>query len=253
MGTCCTRCHSHMAVLENHSVSESSVAEDSIIVALHNYPSIGQAELTMRMGDRLTVTTDDGDFMIVKSVTTERESYIPTNYTAKVTHRWLYTRVSRLKAVELLMLPENRNGSFLIRESETNTDCYSLSVLRRDPYSYIDSVKHYRISHLPNGWLFISPGLTFPSMQHLINHYTENADGLCCKLTKPCYIGGLENIRPAPVVIRRPTLNWKNIRRSVIFQQKRTESGHSLVSEGLREAISSYLQMTEDSDLSWDT
>lgn len=41
--------------------------------------------------------------------------------------------------------------------------------------------------------------------------------------------------------------------RSVIFRRKRTESGNSLLSEGLREAISSYLQMTEDSDQSWDT
>lgn len=41
--------------------------------------------------------------------------------------------------------------------------------------------------------------------------------------------------------------------RSVIFRRKRTESDHSLVSEGLREAITSYLQMTEGNDHSWDT
>lgn len=41
--------------------------------------------------------------------------------------------------------------------------------------------------------------------------------------------------------------------RSVIFKRKRTESGNSLVSEGLREAITSYLQMTEGNDHSWDT
>ncbi|KAK7907460.1 hypothetical protein WMY93_016072 [Mugilogobius chulae] len=156
-------------------------------------------------------------------------------------------------AVELLMLPENIDGSFLVRESETNKDCYSLSILRRGPNSYMDSVKHYRISHLPNSWLFISPGLTFPSLQHLIDHYKENVDGLCCQLTNPCYIGGLERIRPTPIVIRKPTINWKDISRSVIFREKRTESSNCLVSEGLREAISSYLQMTEGSDLSWDT
>lgn len=41
--------------------------------------------------------------------------------------------------------------------------------------------------------------------------------------------------------------------RSVIFKRKRTESDNSLVSEGLREAITSYLQMTEGNDHSWDT
>lgn len=40
--------------------------------------------------------------------------------------------------------------------------------------------------------------------------------------------------------------------RSVIFKRKRTESDNSLVSEGLREAISSYLQMTEGNSNSWE-
>ncbi len=54
-------------------------------------------------------------------------------------------------------------------------DCYSLSVLRRTHSSYQDCVKHYRISHLQNGWVYISPGLTFPSLHHLVEHYS----GLC--------------------------------------------------------------------------
>ncbi|XP_072308942.1 src-like-adapter 2 [Eucyclogobius newberryi] len=251
MGTCPTRSHSHM-VLENHSVPESTDIQESIIVALQNYPSIGQTELTMRIGDRLTVTSNDGDFMMVKSLTTECESYIPSKYTAEVTHRWLYTGISRFKAVELLMLPENITGSFLIRESETTKDGHSLSVLRRGSRADLDSVKHYRISHLPNGWVFISPGLTFPSLMRLIDHYTENTAGLCCRLTKPCYICGLDQTRPTPRVIRRPTMNWKDMSRSLIFRQKATDSNDSQVSEGLREAISSYLEMTEDSDLNWD-
>ena len=41
--------------------------------------------------------------------------------------------------------------------------------------------------------------------------------------------------------------------RSAIIRRKRVDSDHSLVSEGLREAISSYLQMTESNDHSWDT
>ena len=41
--------------------------------------------------------------------------------------------------------------------------------------------------------------------------------------------------------------------RSMIFRKKRAESDNSLVSEGLREAITSYLQMTEGHDHSWDT
>lgn len=51
-------------------------------------------------------------------------------------------------------------------------DGYSLSILRRSSSPYHDSVKHYRISCLPNGWFYISPRLTFPSLHHMVEHYS---------------------------------------------------------------------------------
>ncbi|XP_008282171.1 src-like-adapter 2 isoform X2 [Stegastes partitus] len=255
MGTCPIRCHSNRTILENAPESELPDIQESVIVSLHNYPSFGHTDLTMCIGERLTIVSDDGDFMMVRSSTTGRESYIPTNYTAQVTNRWLFTGISRYKAVELLMNPNNQTGAFLIRESETSRDSYSLSILRRSN-SHQDSVKHYRISHLPNGWFYISPGLTFSCLHQLVEHYSESANGLCCRLTVPCFIQGFDSereARPVPTTIRRPTINWKDISRSVILKRKRTESDNSLVSEGLREAISSYLQMTDDNSHSWDT
>ncbi|XP_042352370.1 src-like-adapter 2 [Plectropomus leopardus] len=256
MGTCPIRRQSNRTILENHPEPVSQSLQDSMIVSLCDYPSFERSELTMCIGERLTIISDDGDFMMVRSTTTDQESYIPASYTAKVAHRWLFTGISRYKAVELLMQPNNQSGAFLIRESETNRDCYSLSVLRRANASYLDCVKHYRISKLQNGWFYISPGVTFPSLHHLVEHYSESADGLCSRLTGPCFIQGYDNARearPVPTAIRRPTINWKDISSSMIFKRKRTESDQSLVSEGLREAITSYLQMTEGNDHSWDT
>uniref|UniRef100_A0A674JZR4 Src like adaptor 2 n=1 Tax=Terrapene triunguis TaxID=2587831 RepID=A0A674JZR4_9SAUR len=90
--------------------------------------------------------------------------------------RWLYEGVSREKAEELLLLPCNRSGSFLIRESQTRQGCYSLSV-RRTNHSSWDSIKHYRINRLENGWLYIAPRLTFPSLQELVDYYSGNSPG----------------------------------------------------------------------------
>ncbi|CAG5983943.1 src-like-adapter 2 [Menidia menidia] len=256
MGTCFTRCHSNLTVLENPPDSELPELQESVTVALCNYPTFEDTELTMHMGEKLTVVSDDGDFMMVRSSTTGRQSYIPTNYTAKVAHRWLFTGIQRYKAEELLLHPNNRMGAFLIRESETSRDCHSLSILWRTDLSDRNPVKHYRITHLRNGWVYISPRLTFRSLHHLVQHYSESGDGLCCRLTGPCFIQGLDNPREAravPITVRRPTVNWKEISRSVILKRKRTESDNSLVSEGLREAISSYLQMTQGNDHSWDT
>lgn len=56
-----------------------------------------------------------------------------------------------------------------------SSDCYSLSVLKRTSHPSMDSVKHYRISCLQNSWVYISPGNTFPSLHHLVEHYS----GLC--------------------------------------------------------------------------
>lgn len=253
MGTCFTRCHSNRRVLENQPELPTPRPAESVIVSLYDYPSLEHTELTMRMGERLTIVSDDGDFMMVRSTTTGRESYVPTNYTAKVTDKWLYTGISRYKAEELLKQPSNQTGAFLIRESETNRDSYSLSILRRSSSSDRNPVKHYCISRLENSWVYISPGITFPSLHFLVEHYSEFPDGLCCRLTVPCFISGLDDPRPVPVTVRRPTINWREISRSVILRRKRTESDNSLVSEGLREAISSYLQLTECKDPSWDT
>ncbi|XP_037535202.1 src-like-adapter 2 [Nematolebias whitei] len=254
MGTCFTMCCSSRTILENQPESNTPEPEETFLVSLYDYPSLEHTELTMHMGERLTVVADDGDFMMVRSAVTGRESYISINYTAKVTHRWLFTGISRYKAEELLKHPNNQSGAFLVRESETHRDCYSLSILRRSNSSNLNPVKHYRISHLENSWVYISPGLTFPSLRHLVEHYSDSADGLCCRLTEPCFVLGLDReARPVPITVRIPTINWKDIRRSVILRRKRMESDNALVSDGLREAISSYLQMTECKDDFWDT
>lgn len=52
--------------------------------------------------------------------------------------------------------------------------CYSLSVRRSERAAW-DAVTHYRIHRLDNGWLYIAPRLTFPSLHDLVDHYSGNA------------------------------------------------------------------------------
>ncbi|XP_037257819.1 src-like-adapter 2 isoform X1 [Falco rusticolus] len=221
--------------------------------------------------------------------------------------RWLYEGISRQKAEELLLQPGNRSGSFLIRESQTRQGCYSLSVRRSERASW-DSVTHYRIHRLENGWVYISPGLTFPSLHDLVDHYSGNTlplpstlswggavggntlrltgreggkvaatphlprcpqgwgtgqggtlltlpppcpefgEGLCCALREPC---SMEGARAAPVpampaVVKKPSLNWDKIDSSLLFSEATAPlEEDSPISLGLREAISSYLLVTE--------
>ncbi|XP_061688984.1 src-like-adapter 2 [Syngnathoides biaculeatus] len=257
MGLCPSRCSSDHRALENPPEPPSSVSEEPLIVSLFDFLSFDGTELLMTIGERLGIISDDGNVLRVRSTTTSREMYVPNNYTAKVTQRWLFTGVSRLKAEELLMQPQNHIGGFLIRESETNADCFSLSVRWRVSALYSDCVKHYLIFQLQNGRVYITPKRSFSSLKRLVEHYSESAEGLCCQLTEPCFIQGLdvsrENTLVVPPVHGKPTNNWKDISRSMILKRTRTGSENSLVSEGLREAISSYLQMTEGNNQCWDT
>lgn len=56
----------------------------------------------------------------------------------------------------------------------SSSGCYSLSVRLSRPASW-DRIRHYRIQRLDNGWLYISPRLTFPSLQALVDHYSGMA------------------------------------------------------------------------------
>ncbi|KAG9332405.1 hypothetical protein JZ751_014503 [Albula glossodonta] len=201
-----------------------------MVVALYNYPAGGPAECSICLGERLNVLSDEGDWWRVSSTATGKESYMPSNYTAKVYH------------------------SMLMMTLATPVGAYSLSV-RWNTGSSWDSVKHYRIHRLQNGWFYISPGLTFSSLIQLVDHYSETLDGLCCLLKEPCFIVGSNKVPvvtgPPPMAIRKPTLNWKDVDSAMLFGNEKVDEEESQVSEGLREAINSYLFLTdcEDCDL----
>ena len=85
-----------------------------------------------------------------------------------------------MEAEKKLLLPQNEHGAFLIRDSESRRNDYSLSV--RDG----DTVKHYRIRQLDEGGFFIARRTTFRTLQELVDHYSGDADGLCVNLRKAC-------------------------------------------------------------------
>ncbi|NXV51364.1 SLAP2 protein, partial [Uria aalge] len=218
-----------------------------LALALCDFPSGAGAAAVLRMGEQLCILSEDGEWWLVASKVSGKECHIPSSCVAKVRHRWLYEGVSRQKAEELLLQPGNRSGSFLIRESQTRRGCYSLSV-RRSEHGSWDSVTHYRIHRLENGWLYISPRLTFSSLHDLVDHYSEFGEGLCCPLREPCSMEGprVAPVPTMPTVVKRPSLKWDKIDSSLLFSEPTSPPEEdSPVSLGLREAISSYLLLTE--------
>ncbi|XP_029919607.1 src like adaptor 1a [Myripristis murdjan] len=223
-------------------------SDDETLVLIQDYPSSDISEPIFRIGEKLRVISEEGYWWRVRSVQTGKENYIPNSHVAKVYHGWLFEGVERQKAEELLRLPGNRVGSFMVRESTKERGLYSLSVKHR-------SIKHYRIFRLDNSWYYISPRLTFQCLEDMINHYSDSADGLCCVLTSPCLSGkgpsSDASPQPPPVVMRR-NFDWNKVDRHELISSGSlggTENTDSMVSYGVRNSLAAYLSFTGNQDL----
>ncbi|KAK6327865.1 src like adaptor 1a [Coregonus clupeaformis] len=222
--------------------------EDDTLVVLHDYPFPDISEPIFRMGEKLRVLSQEGNWWRVRSGQSGRENYIPNNHVAKVYHGWLFEGVARQKAEELLRLPGNRVGSFMIRESTQQRGVYSMSVKHR-------SIEHYKIYRLENSWYYISPRLTFQCLEEMVNHYSDSADGLCCVLTGPCLCGNANLLdttpQPPPVVMRRNNFDWKKVDRKDLISAgapQGQQNRDNMVSYGVRNSIASYLSLAGAQD-----
>ncbi|XP_055748186.1 tyrosine-protein kinase HCK-like [Salvelinus fontinalis] len=161
---------------------------ESIAIALYDYEAVNDGDLDFKKGDKLKILQESGEWWRAQLISTGKEGYIPNNYVAidrLETEEWFYKGVSRKDAERQLLASANKTGSFMIRDSETTKGSYSLSV--RDSVSQSgDTVKHYKIRTLDNGGFYISPRITFTTLQELVSHYKKQGDGLCQALTSPC-------------------------------------------------------------------
>ncbi|KAJ8013238.1 hypothetical protein DPEC_G00051190 [Dallia pectoralis] len=215
------------------------VQKNDNLVVLCDYPPSDVSVPFFRTGDRLKLLADEGYSWKVRSIQTGMVNYIPQQHVATIYHGWLFDGVARPKAEELLRLPGNRTGSFMIRQSKRGV--YSLSVRHR-------SIVHYRIFRLPNNWYYIAPRLTFQCLEDLVNHYSDSVSGLCCLLTVPCQAVTSSNLNLAsipPPVVMRNTFDWKDVTSLELTDQPNRYSGNgeSNISFGLRHSVLSYMSL----------
>jgi fyn-related kinase len=159
--------------------------ERNICIALYDYEDRTPEDLKFQKGEHLEIIDDtQGDWWLAESKATGLKGYIPSNYVAPLrsieAEPWYFGRLRRVDADKKLLMPENEHGAFIIRDSESRENDFSLSV--RDN----NCVKHYRIRQLDEGGFFIARKTTFSTLQELVEHYSKDADGLCVNLRKPC-------------------------------------------------------------------
>ncbi|KAI6229055.1 Tyrosine-protein kinase [Aphelenchoides fujianensis] len=141
----------------------------NLYIALFDYDARTEEDLSFKRNELLEVINDmQGDWWYARSLATNRTGFVPSNYIARDksidAQPWYFGKLRRVDAEKLLLLSMNDHGAFLIRDSESRSNEFSLSV--RDG----NSTKHYRIRVLDNGGYFIA---------------RRTADGLCVVLGKP--------------------------------------------------------------------
>ncbi|KAL8600799.1 Tyrosine-protein kinase Src42A [Nucella lapillus] len=175
----------HQTGAGDAATGDAAASSTKIFVALYDYDARTDEDLSFRKGEILEIINDtQGDWWYARSKSSKAEGYIPSNYVASVksleSEPWYFGKIKRVEAEKKLLSSENEHGAFLIRDSESRRNDYSLSV--RDG----DTVKHYRIRQLDEGGFFIARRVTFRTLAELVDHYSTDADGLCVNLRKPC-------------------------------------------------------------------
>lgn len=158
------------------------------LVALYPYTALCDGDLTFEKGDMLEVITkEDTDWWKCKNTRTGETGVIPSNYVAEVvslkSKDWYFGKATRAQAEKELKSLGNDYGAFLIRDSETMPNGYSLSLLDSGERGQI--IKHYRIKTLDKGGFYISAKTSFKTLDELVKYYTSH-EGLSRMLGRPC-------------------------------------------------------------------
>ncbi|XP_075995472.1 tyrosine-protein kinase Fgr isoform X3 [Genypterus blacodes] len=165
----------------------------TLFIALYDYEARTEDDLTFQKGEKFQIINNtEGDWWEARSLDTGKSGYIPSNYVAPVdsiqAEEWYFGKMGRKDAERQLLGHGNQRGIFLIRESETTKGAYSLSIRDCDEAKG-DHVKHYKIRKLDNGGYYITTRSQFDTVPQLVEHYTERAAGLCCRLIGSCKRG----------------------------------------------------------------
>ncbi|XP_077369766.1 tyrosine-protein kinase Srms [Festucalex cinctus] len=157
-----------------------------LYAALFDFEARSDDELTVREGDKLSVLEQRGNYVLAKKLTGSLDSgLIPASYVAVLQdefakHKWYYGNINRVKAEKLLLAPQNKDGCFLARISESHSDEYTISARSEG------KVLHFRIQRTTFGAYFVSDKICFATLGELVSHYQKNPRSFSVPLAEPC-------------------------------------------------------------------
>lgn len=211
------------------NIDRMDPSEIKNLIAVYDYEKRTEDDLGFHKGDHLetAISFMKDDWWLARSKASGEVGYIPSNYVAELkslgAEPWYFRQIGRSEAEARLRKPGNKDGSFIIRDSDTTPHLFSLSLRHKN------DIKHYRIRQFETGGFFIDKKKVFSTIHDLVLHYSNAPDGLCINLREPCIFN-----KPATVGLSHDTCDSWEIDRSclkLLHELGRGQFGH--VYEGL--------------------
>ncbi|KAI6234450.1 Variant SH3 domain containing protein [Aphelenchoides fujianensis] len=156
------------------------------VQAMYDYESRVEGDISFRKGD-VMILMDDGNADWWYVVHPQHGSgYCPQNFVALIesldVEEWFVGKIQRSLAEKLVSAPGLPRGTFLVRQRDSGHE-YALTINDSQRPGEIDT-KHYKIRPLDaNGGYYITTKKVFASIRELIHYYSQDAGGLCHRLT----------------------------------------------------------------------
>ncbi|KZC13937.1 Tyrosine-protein kinase CSK, partial [Dufourea novaeangliae] len=155
------------------NLSASNIPSHPVSPTMTTHPNVTAPSITSHMN------TGSPPVILTTNVTNpSNPTALPVNPRHEVKLNampWFHGKISRETAERLLRPRED--GLFLVRESTNFPGDYTLCVC------YQSRVQHYRVKY-KNNQLTIDDEEFFENLALLVEHYEQDADGLCTQLTK---------------------------------------------------------------------
>ncbi|XP_055357949.1 tyrosine-protein kinase Abl-like isoform X2 [Paramacrobiotus metropolitanus] len=185
-----------------------------VCVALYDFQPVADKQLSLKKGQQLRVIAYNStqEWCEAELLSSGMIGWVPSNYISPVSnlesYSWYHGKISRNTAE--FLLSSGINGSFLVRESESNEGQWSISL------RYEGRVYHYRINQMPDGKLYITPDSQFKSLSLLVRHHCAHADGLISSLLYPAP----KRTKQSPFSMSVETDEWEIPRAEIAMRHK---------------------------------
>ncbi|KAL3313793.1 hypothetical protein Ciccas_007602 [Cichlidogyrus casuarinus] len=171
---------------------------DNVVIAIHNYNPLPKNQLKLQKGERYFIVDQSNSQWWYVRNSAGQAGYVPTNYIHKPNsldaYDWYYKGITRQQA-EAILLEEQREGCFLVRDSVSKKNTFTLSVTSKDPeMAGKFKVHHYLILRTSgaaqeNGTVngdqtlyYLSKKHAFPSIEEVVHYHRHNSGGLVVRL-----------------------------------------------------------------------